>query len=260
MTIAAEQNAELHVNPYVSAEIFENHLEAAFWIGRVATTDSKHYDALAQFRANVYVGQMGFLGPEDIDIMGRELDADDARSVHFGAVENTTNNGIREARIVASGRLIVKDCVEGLLPIETSFPELFSEVPAPIGSVEVSRFISRHENQIVQHSLALAMIRAMSLYSADKGMTAGYCMIEKPLLNLLSHMGLPLEKLGEQKTTLEPGGLCELHPIRINPQIIIETVTNDAHDKLVLREFFKNDVPNGGEGFYPASLVGGYSE
>jgi N-acyl-L-homoserine lactone synthetase len=265
MTIAYERKAGEAVNPAVSGEIFQTHPDAAYWIGRIAAADPMasnpdYYDALAQFRANVYVNQMGFLGPEHVDAFGRELDADDDRSVHFAVIENITNGQGPAGRIVGSGRLILKRTVEEPLPVEAQFPEIFHDNPIAAGSVEVSRFISRHPDQFTQHAIALAVIRAMSHYSVNNGVEADYCEIEKPLLKLLDVIGLPLEQLGEPKEVMEPGGLRKLYPIRINPYLILESVTKDAHDKIVLKEFFEKEVPNSGEGFYPANLIGGSHE
>jgi len=257
MTIAAERIPELEFNSVVSAEIFRGHADAAFWIGKVALDEPEYYDALARFRANVYVGQMGFLGPEQIDSQGRELDHDDERSLHFGAIERLKNEGLDSARIVASGRLIVKDCTEEPLPIEAAFPEIFADKPVAVGAVEVSRFISRHDDDFVQHKLALGIIRAMTYYSVNNDIRANYFIIEKPLLKLLTYIGLPLETLGQPKEIVEPGGVSTLYPICIDSRLILDSLKKDVHNRITLRQFFKNEEHNNGEGFYPASLVGG---
>lgn len=257
MTIA-EQSPPIDVNPIVSSEIFNGHENATFWIGRIESDDPQNYNALARLRAKVYVEDMGFLSPDDIDASsGTELDQDDERSVHFGAIEHTAYDGPALARVVASGRLIVKRTVEDLLPIETSFPELFADQPIATDTVEVSRFISRHESKLTQHMLALAIIRAMTYYSVNEGQQSSYAIIERPLLKLLSKIGLPLDVLGEPKDSIEPGGIRQLYPVLINQQEIVASVTKDARNTFSLREFFEVEADNKGLGFYAPSLTGG---
>jgi len=56
---------------------------------------------------------------------------------------------------------------------------------------------------------------------------------------------------------VEPGGVSTLYPICIDSRLILDSLKKDVHNRITLRQFFKNEEHNNGEGFYPASLVGG---
>lgn len=243
----------------VSPEIFENHQDAIFWIGRVATGREvnmpNYYDGLSRLRAKVYVDEMHFLTKEHLDTFGRESDVDDARSVHIAVIENTSDEENKSARVVGSGRLILKNNYEDTLPIESYFPEIFKDKPIESGSVEVSRFIARHEDRKTQHTIALALIRTMTHISVGADVKADYCIIEKPLYDLLSNIGIPVEQLGESKDITEYGGT--LYPVKINPYEILDSLKEDVIGNVVLKRFFKEESSNLGEGYYPKSLTGG---
>ncbi len=247
------------VNTPVSSEVFRNHEEARFWIGKVAVagevTNEEIYDSLLHFRANVYVRQMHFLDKESLDVLGREIDSDDARSTQFTVVENQDDG---KARLVGTGRLILKRNFDEPLPIEKYFPEVFEKLPIEPNSVEVSRFISRHEDDRTQHTIALSVIRTLTLNSVEQGVRADYCIIEEPLLKLLKMIGLPIEVLGEAKQIDEYGG--KLYPVKIDPYKVLESVTSDKSGKMALKRFFGREIRNNGEGFYGSSLTGGLSE
>lgn len=247
----------------VSAEIFESHPEAAFWIGKIANLgasgvgESEYANALGRFRANVYVHELAYLDEDVVDVMGRELDEYDERSIQFAVVENGRTEG-DASRIVGSLRLITKESPENLYPIEKYFPELFEE-PIGTNSAEVSRFIARYPgDKFMKHVISLSLIRAATLYADREQIESYYCIIEDPLLGLLKKIGIPLEAIGESKNIPEQGGV--LHPIRINSQKILDSVTVDKTGNIMLEDFFKQELGSGGEGYYPADLVGGTYE
>jgi len=250
------------INPPVSHEIFAEHPEATFWIGVVASSGEVEkpelYDAEARMRGVVYIKQMGFLSIEHADTFGREHDDYDDQSVHLVVVENQKDG--KNARLVGTSRLILKEDETQDLPIESDFADVFDTIPSDIPAVEVSRFISRHENQMTQHAIAISLIRAMTYQVAERNIDSAYFEIEKPLLKLLKIIGLPLEVIGEPKEVIEPGGVRNLYPIKITPSMITDSVTTDEHNRFTLRDFFKDEAENGGMGYFPESLTGGTNE
>lgn len=262
MSIAETINYDERLGIAVPAEIFNSHTDSAFWVGKVAIGSSVikpvYYDGLSRLRAKVYVDEMHFLTSEHLDTFGRESDQDDARSAHFAVIENASLENNNSARVVGSARLILKGESDKALPIESYFPEIFNGNPLKAKSIEVSRFIARHENRQTQHTIALSLIRAMTLYSVASNVKAAYCIIEAPLLNLLTSIGIPIEMLGGSKDIEEYGGV--LSPVKINPYEIIDSIRRDMTGKIALRMFFKEETPNEGVGFYPKSLTGGIND
>lgn len=256
--IISPLETKFEVNTPVSQEVFAEHPEAAFWVGKISmlgqVIDADKFDAVTQFRANVYVHQLGFLPLESVDAEGREIDLDDKRSTQFVAIENATDSS--DTRVVGSGRLIYKRTAEDALPIEEYFPEVFEANPALENSVEVSRFIARHESRDTQRFISLSVIRAMTFETVAQGATGTYCMIEKPLLRLLSKIGLSITELGEPKEIEELGGV--LHPVLLNPPEILEDALHSDDPKFgLLKMMFENDVDNQGLGWFSASLIDG---
>lgn len=243
----------------VSPNIFEQHTAARFWIGQVSAKGvverPEYFDGLTRLRANTYVHELNFLSSDHLDAEGREIDVDDDRAVNFAVVENNYHS----ASVVGSGRLIVKRAMDDELPIENHFPEIFQDVPAANGSVEVSRFIARHHDAPTQHRVGLAVIRALTFHAVETGADpTAYAIIEKPLARLLTDIGLPVKKLAEPHDIPELGG--KLMPVSINPYVIIQSLKERSRDTILLRRFFKTEEKNGGQGYYDGTLVGGHRE
>lgn len=247
------------LNPKVPFDIFEGKTDYKYWVGRIEETQSEELllEAIGKFRANVYVKEMQFLSNDVIDGNGLEFDEDDKRSTQFAVIENITKENDKLARIVGYGRLILKKEANDYLPIEKQFPELFIAEEAKSGSVEVSRFISRHEDSSTQHIIGLSVIRAMTHYCVKRNIDSAYFEIERPLSHLLNYIGLPMSQLGRPKDVIEPGGKRSLYPVGINPFLIIESVKTDAHNNVLLKKFFEQESENDGIGYYPPELVGG---
>jgi len=246
------------LNPMVPFDIFEERPDFKFWLGRIEEIQSEELllNAIGLFRKNVYIEEMQFLPDDAVDDNGLEFDADDKRSTQFVVIENVSTEHDKLARLVGYGRLILKRTVGDYLPIEKQFPELFTEEAKP-GSAEVSRFISRHEDGVVQHTIGLSVMRAMVHYGFKNNFGPGYFEIEQPLLRLLDSIGLPLTRLGQSKEVNEPGGKRSLYPISIDPSLILQSVTKDVHNNIILRSFFEQESVNDGIGYYPKELVGG---
>ena len=232
-------------------ELTERQQSASFWVGKVASKgeilDEEHFEALSKFRAEVYVHELEFLPEEVLDDSGRELDEDDGRSINFAVVEKANE------KVVGSGRIIMKDTETPVLPIEHYFPELFEENPIKIGSAEISRFIAKHEDKLTQHKISLSVIRAMTYGLLNNGVEEAYCIIEKPLVDMLSYIGIPMEVLAEPKDVPEYGGT--LYPIKIAANEILSSVKTDKSGKLGLGPFFTAEAENQGLGNYPDSFM-----
>ncbi len=243
--------------PEVSADIFQDHEEATYWIGEVASlgqlTLPEYYDALTRFRAETYL-HLGFIATEAVDSQGRDIDIDEARSSNFAVVKQHRSDATASsyASLVGSGRLIHKGITGAPLPIEQFFPEVFAKAPISENSVEVSRFISKEQVNINRHLISLSIIRALAFSSADAGVDNGYCIIEKPLYRLLDMIGIPLKIMGEPKDIPSLGGI--LYPVEINPYRVLESAKTDKYKIIDLKKFF--DDKGRGVGFYKDDLNG----
>lgn len=211
--------------------IFNQHEGASFWIGRVSVgnlvTQPQLYNPLLKFRGQVYVNELGFVGTENLDKLGRESDSDDNRSALFAAVEN---QGIYEhqyePKIIGSARLIVKDKTDNPLPIENHFPEIFSEKSAIVEkSAEASRYISRHPVKKIQRNISFLMISSLVGHSVENDIENVYAMMEKPLIKALGSVGLPMHTIGKPKQIDELNG--ELYPVLFHPFEIAEKLENE---------------------------------
>lgn len=264
MTVVEDIKREIDTsNIEVSSDVFRNHPEAAFWVGKVANLGivapgmSEYENALGRLRAKVYVDEYGFLGDDSIDALGREIDKYDERSVHFAVIENA-NEDRRSSRMIGSLRLITKKEPEEKYPIEEYFPEVFDELIGT-SSAEVSRFISRYpEDKFTKHVVSLSLIRAIALHATYENIEDYYCIIEEPLFRLLGKIGISMEPIGDSKLIPEQGGV--LYPIKIDPLKTIESVTTDKTGNILLEDFFKDEFGNHGIGYYPATFTGGVNE
>ncbi len=260
MTIASTVRQPSELNPNVSGELFEGHPNATLWIGRVAGMGTVEipelYSAVGALRSKVYIDEMGFLDENRADSFGREYDNFDSRSIHLAVVQKMKRGD--GARVTGAVRMIVKENADQVLPIEPEFTSLFTANPAEVPSVEVSRFISRNDDQMLQHAIGIALIRGMTYEVADRHIDTAYFEVERPLLGILKGIGLPLEELSKKpKEVVEPGGIRKLYPLKIKPSRIIDHVTTDENKRFVLRDFFKREAGNGGLGYYDDTLTGG---
>jgi N-acyl-L-homoserine lactone synthetase len=246
------------MTPSVETSIFKDVKDARFWIGKTAllgeVVDPDIYYAGLLLRAKVYVEDMKFLTRSALDSYGYETDNDDDRSVHFAVAEQSIDGS--EARITGTSRMILKRDDNDYLPIEKSFPEIFNKNPAPNGCLEVSRFIARHEERYLQHVVNLSLIRAMTHYSLNRDTPKVYFVIEQELWDLLDYIGLPMTQLSDLKLIEGYGDTFNM-AVEIDPRRIIDAVRTDKTGKLLLTQFFRNEEPNEGLGYYRSSLTGG---
>jgi len=249
-------NSTACLTPEVSSEVFDDSYGGRFWIGQVAVQDvvkcPEYYNGALKLRANVYIDDMHFLTPEHRDENGHETDSDDRSSIHFAIAEKMPYG--ESARIVGTSRLIRKEDMDEKLPVERIFPEAFVNDPAEVNSVEVSRFISRHEKKSTQHMISLSLIRAMTLYAVDNEIPSAYFLIEEPLHRLLARIGLPMEILCDPKKVAEYGNTSNM-VIRIKPKEIVDSCAEKGNEDLPISRFFKNENGNLGLGLYPEGLV-----
>jgi len=240
-----------------SDPFFVTQPDAAYWAGIVAdggvVTHPDLYAAAKRLRAVVYVEEMGFLDAEHVDSAGQEADAFDEQSFHIVVVQAATET--RPVRVVGTMRVIVKADAASQLPIEQDFADAFA-APAVAPSAEISRFIARHEDQGTQHLVAVSLIRAATYQILGRGIDTAYFEIERPLLQLLRLIGIPMEQIGEPHLVQEPGGLRTLYPLRVPVAELPSAVTNDGSGRFSLRDFFQSQEDAGGLGFFDALLMG----
>jgi hypothetical protein len=95
ISTTSPRSPECHI-PTLNSEVFHDHPEAAYWIGRVAFGNlidmPREYHAAHVLRANVYIDEEHFLPDSARSANGGEYDSDDERSIQFAIVENDSKN------------------------------------------------------------------------------------------------------------------------------------------------------------------------
>lgn len=202
------------VIPIVESDIFKLNDESQFAIAQVTPkelSDMREFDGAARLRANTYLSE-GFVKPEELDENGTELDDDDIRSNHYLMFERTAVQSL--VRVVGNLRLVTKtDEYSESLPVERYFPESFPEL-TPIGSVEVSRLIARHEDARVQSMLKWPMFIAgyKHVIGSDGGPVYG--LMTRVLARQLSLQGVPLTSMAEPRYIEEIN--ATKHPVEVD--------------------------------------------
>jgi N-acyl-L-homoserine lactone synthetase len=189
------------VIPVIESELFAHRPDARFAIGVVAVGDEiipgleAEAQAYYRLRAGVYAYQTNMIDHGLVDENGTEHDHDDQRSLHFTVVENLG----QAQRIVAAMRLIKKQGNNLPLPIEDFFPEVFTDNPAPENSLEVSRYICRHEDKRIQNNLKwpLYSLALSDIIKNDHAPT--YAVVEEFLKNDFIKHGVPFTPIAEPK-------------------------------------------------------------
>lgn len=237
--------------PEVGADIFENAPEAAFWVGPVAVGNNvmlpEGYNAALKLRANVYITEKKFLEESNRQPDGSEYDEDDRRSSHFTVIQNHPK-GI--SLLTGNMRSIARGDKE--LPVEHYFPESFAK-PLTDNAVEASRFISRNPDQVVQSAVASGLIRAVVMDALQNNKEEIYAIVERPLASLFKFMGIPFEKVADQKYLEEYH--TENLAIRFSPEEILETAKKDVTQRRRITPYFQTAEENHGVGFYGSDLL-----
>ncbi len=235
----------------VESKIFQDHPEAAFYLGVIASPGiiyaPKEYQAARRLRANVYIDEKHFLGPEARQRDGGESDTDDTRSVHFAVIENKGSEEL--PRLVGTSRLILKRSVEDGLPVERLFPEAFTSSPAPGSSAEVSRYIARHPERARQKAISLALIRAMTAWTLTETRQPVYSVVEKPMVRLFDAIELPYQQISDPK--MLPEYNTENMAIQLDPEAVFHSVRAEKHlAAAAMHAFFQKAEGNGGVGYF----------
>lgn len=151
-----------------------------------------------QLRANVYIDQTGFLPESSRNVDGTEWDEDDERSSHFALLER----GPHGDALFACARLILKQTGTAL-PVEEFYPEIFADTPAPVGSVEVSRFISKHASFRYNMTATTRLLAAMTNYVHQNNLGPTFAVVEDDFSTYLSRKGVAVTALGAPKWLAE---------------------------------------------------------
>ena len=191
------------VIPRVSAgELFVAREGTPFVMGMLAVGDDiipgreELHHGYLQLRANVYARQTRMIGEDEVRADGTESDIDDARSVHWGIFEQDAADS-ETARVIGSIRVIKKTDVHPRpLPIEDFFPDTF-DAPVPMGGVEISRYIARHEDRRVQAQLSTPLFAAVVGHVNAHDLGPAYGVVEPPVERLLMKHGVPMQRVAD---------------------------------------------------------------
>lgn len=190
------------VVPLVNSSIFSEHPDKRFAIGvlGVGTTPAQGLDAeftaYLKLRANVYIDQTNMLPKSARLPDSTEHDGDDKRSVHIAVLENR----MAHTAVIGSMRLIQKTPESSeALPIEQFFDESFAESPAPIGSLEVSRYIIRHAHPETRFKTRTRLFGTALGHILGNNLGPTYAVVEADLEEGLQEVGVPLKRLAEPK-------------------------------------------------------------
>ncbi|HEV2403096.1 MAG TPA: acyl-homoserine-lactone synthase [Candidatus Saccharimonadales bacterium] len=248
MTAIDHSISNSEVIPIVRSDIFRGHETAQFAVGILAIDHelmpgrtTAELDAYYRLRGNVYGRQARIVDPDLINCVdGTERDADDARSVHIGGFENLD---VGTARVVHAIRLILRGWPHsGPLPIEGFFPDVFDRDPAPPLSAEVSRFISRHEDEDIQESLKWPGFNVALAYAMTHGLERGYAVLEEPVLFDLQRSGVPLQDIARPRYIERYRS--RNYPVAIDPHVVAESLGLTQSDLASMR------VSEGTMGYY----------
>lgn len=194
------------VIPDFQSDIFYEQPEARFATGVVAYGHQSlpgresAFDAYLRLRANVYVNQTRMLPPDSV-INGREIDQDDDRSAHLAIIENAG----RIQRVVGCMR-IIHGGPFGVLPIQSYFPEANLSTNSRSNSVEISRYILRHERASIQDKLKANLFPVAVAYLSQKKLGPTFAVVEPPVEANLVAAGVPLERIAPPKYVPEYRG------------------------------------------------------
>lgn len=263
MTMTTSEIAQPTLTPNllavpVDSEIFNAHPDAPYYIGVVAAhgfvLQPELYKAAGTLRANVYIGEKGFLPESARQPDGTERDADDDRSVHFVALENR-GPGL-SPRVIGTSRLILKRSEHDVLPVENFYPDVFAgDKAAPVRSAEVSRFIARHEDRQVQGKISLGLIRASAAWLEHHVHRPAYAVVEAGLTRMFDNIELPYDSESEYRR-LEEYGNTRNKAIKIEPSRVLREVQAVKHvASPAMHAFFGDTHAHKGVGYFDETLT-----
>lgn len=187
--------------PVINSDVFHGHANQRFALGVFNSADVLSYkpnsieEAYLRLRANVYIDQTGMLDQDLRRVDGTEMDEFDKLSTHFVVLENL----IEQVSVFACGRLIEKMMHKDIiLPIEEYFPEVFFE-PAPHNSVEISRFIVRHNDPRCARTAKIRLMTAGLAHAFKKNLEPILCVVEPSFERDLRIMKIPTRRITEPK-------------------------------------------------------------
>jgi N-acyl-L-homoserine lactone synthetase len=188
------------VIPVFETDLFDGHEESRFAIGIIALGDEitpgceAEFGAYLRLRAKVYADQTNMIGKDQVREDGTETDVDDSRSIHFGLFEQHAIG----ARAVGAIRIIMKTEEDDRpLPIEDFFPDTFADGKAPVGAVEASRYIARHESAAIQETLSTPLFSGVLAFVSAHNLGPLYGVVEPKVEKSLTSKGVPLERVAE---------------------------------------------------------------
>ena len=192
--------------PVIDSDIFLGHEDKRFALGVFSADDILSYkpdtveQAYLKLRSNVYIDQTKFLDNNIRRVDGTELNKDDERSTHFVIVENL----IGRVAVFACMRLIQKNNMDpcSALPIEDLFPDAFVS-PAPKNSVEVSRFIVRHDESRNCRVAKREIMAAGLSHTFSNDLGPIYGIIELGFERDLSMMKVPTRRVADPRLLSE---------------------------------------------------------
>ncbi len=238
----------------ISTELFGSEVEPRFWLGEVASQGQiflpEEFLGARILRANTYIEKCGFLPPAARQEDGGESDIDDAKSVHFVAIEN---EGQSRGNVSGNLRLIIKESPDQPLPVERLFPDAFP-APASESSAEASRFISEHPDDLVHGAISVALIRAAVMGSINRSREPVYAVIEEPLERRFRKIGLPFDVLAEPRPVEEYNDTLNL-AIRFHPEEILRQAQEDKDGEKIVTAFMNTAEHNAGLGYYDQYLL-----
>lgn len=255
---SVETLSSASVNPEVNTNLFETS-SAPYYVGILATRDMvllpAEYQAALKLRANVYIDEFGFLPEEARQSDGAERDVDDSRSRHYGVIERTDVGGV----VIGNMRAIIKDRHDNLLPAEKIFPESFKSSPAPLGSLEASRFIARHPSRGIQNATSISLLRTMVAQSLIHENQPVYAIAEEPFYRFMKKIGIPAEQISDIKSVPEYGN-TENMVLRFIPQETADEAQASSLSHRLLSAYFATMTLNNGIGYYDNKLIAPFQE
>lgn len=257
MSIQAEldpRDAELFA-PVVETDLFKVAPEANYWLGSVADEQGIAlggvYHAARIFRANSYIDDHRFLAPSARQADGGEMDNDDWRSAHFVALHNNQDG---TGEVVGNIRSILKRSEGELLPVEYHFPEAFTDEPAPVYSVEASRFIAKHPEKLIQSAISVGLMRAVIMSTFTEAREPIYAIVEEPLERRFAGVGLPYTRIADPKPLEEYGNTINMG-LKFEPKEILKVVDEDVNKEKLITHFFETARQDLGVGYYDQTML-----